>query len=170
MREIKLAALGIVCTLAACGGSVSSNGSIDAQAEALSKQINVSASFILANTGPDGKVTICHYPPGNRANAHTISVGMPAVEPHVRLHGDTIGPCGSTDGGVGGEGGPGGPPGGPGGPGGPPGNPGGDGSDGGSPGSPGGPGTPGGGTDGGSSGGPGGGGSGSQDAGIPIPT
>lgn len=39
------------------------------------------------------KVTICHYPPGNPANVQTITVGEPAVDPHVRLHGDTIGPC-----------------------------------------------------------------------------
>jgi hypothetical protein len=39
------------------------------------------------------KVTICHIPPGNPENRHTITVGAPAVEPHVRLHGDTIGEC-----------------------------------------------------------------------------
>jgi hypothetical protein len=38
-------------------------------------------------------VTICHYPPGNRDNAHTITVGEPAVEAHLRNHGDTLGPC-----------------------------------------------------------------------------
>ncbi|MCH9649800.1 MAG: hypothetical protein K0U98_16300 [Deltaproteobacteria bacterium] len=44
------------------------------------------------------KVTICHYPPGNPANVQTITIGEPAVEPHVRLHGDTIGPCDLGDG------------------------------------------------------------------------
>jgi hypothetical protein len=38
------------------------------------------------------KVTICHIPPGNPGNAHTITVGEPAVAAHV-AHGDTIGPC-----------------------------------------------------------------------------
>jgi hypothetical protein len=41
----------------------------------------------------DEQVTICHYPPGNPANAHTITVGASAVDAHVRNHGDTIGPC-----------------------------------------------------------------------------
>lgn len=39
------------------------------------------------------KVTICHIPPGNPANAHTITVGAPAVKAHVK-HGDTLGACG----------------------------------------------------------------------------
>lgn len=50
------------------------------------------------------KVTICHVPPGNPANAHTITVGAPAVKAHL-AHGDTIGACGSgVDGGGGGGG------------------------------------------------------------------
>jgi hypothetical protein len=40
----------------------------------------------------DGKVTICHIPPGNPENAHTISVGASAVAAHL-AHGDTLGPC-----------------------------------------------------------------------------
>ena len=39
------------------------------------------------------KVLICHIPPGNPENAHTICVGEPAVEPHLTLHGDSIGAC-----------------------------------------------------------------------------
>ena len=42
------------------------------------------------------KVLICHIPPGNPANAHSICVGESAVEPHQRLHGDGIGACGGT--------------------------------------------------------------------------
>jgi len=40
-----------------------------------------------------GKVTICHYPPGNPGNAHTITVGQPAVAAHIANHGDTLGAC-----------------------------------------------------------------------------
>ena len=40
------------------------------------------------------KVTICHIPPGNPGNAHTIVVGAPAVPAHLELHGDTLGECG----------------------------------------------------------------------------
>lgn len=39
------------------------------------------------------KVTICHRPPGNPGNAHTIRVGEPAAQAHMRNHGDTRGPC-----------------------------------------------------------------------------
>jgi hypothetical protein len=42
--------------------------------------------------GGVGKTTICHIPPGNPANAHTISVGNPAVKAHL-AHGDYIGAC-----------------------------------------------------------------------------
>ena len=41
---------------------------------------------------PAGKVVICHYPPGNPGNRHTIDVGQPAVSAHL-AHGDTLGPC-----------------------------------------------------------------------------
>jgi hypothetical protein len=38
-------------------------------------------------------VTICHIPPGNPANAHTITVGAPATSAHLD-HGDYLGTCG----------------------------------------------------------------------------
>ncbi len=41
----------------------------------------------------DGEgVTLCHVPPGNPDNAHTITVGAPAVRAHLR-HGDRLGAC-----------------------------------------------------------------------------
>ena len=48
-----------------------------------------------ANAGadPDHKVTICHYPPGNPANFHEITVDWSAVPAHVLLHGDVVGGC-----------------------------------------------------------------------------
>jgi len=47
------------------------------------------------NNDNDGKnkVTICHIPPGNPENAHTITVGEPAVITHMTKHGDTLGEC-----------------------------------------------------------------------------
>ena len=39
------------------------------------------------------KTTICHIPPGNPANAHTICVGNAAVPAHLRNHGDSVGSC-----------------------------------------------------------------------------
>ncbi len=41
------------------------------------------------------KVTICHVPPGNPANAHTISVGESAVSAHL-AHGDYTGACSTS--------------------------------------------------------------------------
>jgi len=46
----------------------------------------------------DGMVTLCHIPPGNPGNAHTISVGTRAVPAHL-AHGDSCGPC-EEDGGL----------------------------------------------------------------------
>ena len=37
-------------------------------------------------------VTLCHAPPGNPDNAHTVDVGAPAVPAHL-AHGDTEGAC-----------------------------------------------------------------------------
>jgi hypothetical protein len=44
---------------------------------------------------PDNKkkTTICHVPPGNPANAHTLCIGNAAVEAHLRNHPDYLGPC-----------------------------------------------------------------------------
>jgi hypothetical protein len=52
------------------------------------------------------KTTVCHIPPGNPSNAHTICVGNPAVPAHL-AHGDFLGTCSCTDAdaGVGGGGG-----------------------------------------------------------------
>ena len=47
------------------------------------------------------KVEICHAPPGNPDNAHTISVGASALDAHLK-HGDTQGAC--ADDGSGGHG------------------------------------------------------------------
>ncbi len=50
------------------------------------------ASAALAGGGQT-KVDVCHIPPGNPANWHTITVGQPAVNAHVTNHGDMIGTC-----------------------------------------------------------------------------
>jgi hypothetical protein len=43
--------------------------------------------------GNTKKTTICHIPPGNPGNAHTLCIGNPAVAPHLQHHGDYLGPC-----------------------------------------------------------------------------
>ncbi len=40
----------------------------------------------------DGKVDICHIPPGNPGNAHIINVSVNAVPAHL-AHGDLLGSC-----------------------------------------------------------------------------
>jgi len=44
-----------------------------------------------------GKVDICHIPPGNPANAHTINVSVNAIPAHL-AHGDSLGACGGGPG------------------------------------------------------------------------
>jgi len=43
-----------------------------------------------------GKVAICHIPPGNPDNAHTITVAAPAADAHL-AHGDYLGACEDAD-------------------------------------------------------------------------
>src|SRR5262249_60154746 len=47
-----------------------------------------------AATTASGKVAICHVPPGNPANAHSILVDASAVPAHL-AHGDYFGACGA---------------------------------------------------------------------------
>ena len=42
--------------------------------------------------GPYGKTVLCHVPPGNPRDSHTIAVGFRAQEAHL-AHGDSLGPC-----------------------------------------------------------------------------
>lgn len=49
-----------------------------------------------ASAAKQEKVTICHVPPGNPDNAHTIIVGAPSVPAHL-AHGDFVGACDDDD-------------------------------------------------------------------------
>jgi hypothetical protein len=44
--------------------------------------------------GSNGKVDICHIPPGNPDNSHTLNVSPNAVKAHL-AHGDYLGACGT---------------------------------------------------------------------------
>ena len=48
------------------------------------------------NSNGDGMVTLCHIPPGNPDNAHTITMGANAAPGHL-AHGDHCGPCEEDD-------------------------------------------------------------------------
>ena len=50
-------------------------------------------SLTAMNRVDDGpKVTICHIPPGNPANAHSITISINALAAHL-AHGDSEGAC-----------------------------------------------------------------------------
>lgn len=51
------------------------------------------ASIGVAAAGSAAKVTICHVPPGDPGNAHTITIGEPALTAHLGNHPDFLGPC-----------------------------------------------------------------------------
>jgi hypothetical protein len=55
------------------------------------------ASHDCADHNTDGQVTMCHIPPGNPNNAHTITVSENAVAAHL-AHGDYCGSCEADDG------------------------------------------------------------------------
>lgn len=54
--------------------------------------VSVLATFG-ATTAMAGKQSICHIPPGNPANFHTITVSDNAADKHIEKHGDLIGSC-----------------------------------------------------------------------------
>jgi len=61
-----------------------------AQREENKKDIQEFSDSTIVTTS---STTICHVPPGNPGNAHTISIGIPAVRAHFANHNDTSGPC-----------------------------------------------------------------------------
>ena len=84
------AVLAALCTMlmGGCGGS-------DTSEENGSNPV-LSGDELNGATSEDssGKITICHVPPGNPANAHTIVVGASAWKGHSRHPGDHLGACG----------------------------------------------------------------------------
>ncbi|MGC4119206.1 MAG: hypothetical protein QM765_32500 [Myxococcales bacterium] len=68
-----------------------------------SETSSVSDSLAYLGTAEDcaneGKVLVCHVPPGNPANAHSICIDEAAVKAHQKNHGDELGAC-PRDGGV----------------------------------------------------------------------
>jgi hypothetical protein len=52
----------------------------------------LSFSFSEGNTKNGDKIAICHIPPGNPANVHTIVISVNALPAHL-AHGDAIGDC-----------------------------------------------------------------------------
>lgn len=65
--------------------------------------LGLGGSSVTLTLGDDGSVAvsdqfkICHYPPGNPENAHTLTISENAWPAHQK-HGDTLGPCSGDDG------------------------------------------------------------------------
>jgi hypothetical protein len=96
MRVLNRFAGAAMLLLAACGGTPEVTGDDSAATVAAA-----ATAFVCQPGVPDPracdpsdskKTTICHLPPGNPANAHTLCVGTPAVRAHLD-HGDRLGSC-----------------------------------------------------------------------------
>lgn len=77
----------LALVMAACTASQSS----DEQLLSGTCQVNVPDPRACDPTDTK-KTTVCHIPPGNPDNAHTICVGNAAVPAHLD-HGDFVGTC-----------------------------------------------------------------------------
>jgi hypothetical protein len=77
------------------GGDVSEQSNLAALAACHLNDGSVEPSAHLHACDPSDhhKTTICHIPPGNPANAHTLCIGNAAVPAHLQNHGDTLGAC-----------------------------------------------------------------------------
>jgi len=60
------------------------------------KEFSDDAVVTSSSSSSVGKVTICHIPPGNIENAHTITIGKPALKAHL-AHNDVLGSCDDAD-------------------------------------------------------------------------
>jgi len=131
MKTFTVSILTVIAALAlsACGSSndqSTSTGGLNSIIDP-NQQVNLSTRPQLSDTETDpsvavpyacgnGGVMICHFPPGNPNNRHSICIGQPAVAHHIKEHqrdnvGDYLGSCegdgdgtgstgGSTDGGA----------------------------------------------------------------------
>jgi chromosome segregation ATPase len=86
MKETSILLLTVLLT----GTLVNSTGFVFAQTNSTSPSNSTSSES--EDSEQEEKVTICHIPPGNEDNPHTITIGESALEAH-QAHGDTIGEC-----------------------------------------------------------------------------
>jgi hypothetical protein len=90
--------LSVICavTLAlySCGGDKASSPTASSPTAAVQAARANGGEGSVSAQAAEPKVTICHVPPGNPDNAHTITIGAPAVPAHLANHdGDAVGPC-----------------------------------------------------------------------------
>jgi hypothetical protein len=101
MSILRVLCLASMVSFAACSGGTSSVNQADSMDDA-----NPGPACVVGQPDPRAcdpadtfKTTVCHIPPGNPANEHTICVGNAAVPAHM-AHGDFLGSCCGTGGGV----------------------------------------------------------------------
>lgn len=93
MSVIRIFCITGVLLVSACGGVVSVDQSANTVDDDAAQVCTPGAPDPRACDPADTKkTTICHIPPGNPANAHTLCVGNPAVPAHL-AHGDFLGSC-----------------------------------------------------------------------------
>ncbi|MBC7977679.1 MAG: hypothetical protein H7138_22100 [Myxococcales bacterium] len=83
-------------TLAGCSipdGTAQRNAELRACGLHNDPSITLDVDLHACPAGTTKKTTICHVPPGNPANVHTLCVGNSAVRAHVDNHGDLLGAC-----------------------------------------------------------------------------
>ena len=97
MTALRMLCLASLVSVAACGGQAGSVNQADSMDDA-----NPGPACVPGQPDPRAcdpadtmKTTVCHIPPGNPANMHTICVGNPAVPAHM-AHGDFLGSCCGT--------------------------------------------------------------------------
>jgi hypothetical protein len=91
-----LVGLGFIAFLLGCATSDDSTAAIRAELAACGLDdgsIEHGGRLHACDPNDHKKTTICHIPPGNPANAHTICVGNAAVPAHLNNHGDHVGAC-----------------------------------------------------------------------------
>lgn len=81
-------------------GAAVGGGALGGSARASDNAKDEGASGEDSGAGEDntGKITICHVPPGNPANAHTLTVSVNGWNGHQNHPGDFIGACDGSDG------------------------------------------------------------------------
>jgi hypothetical protein len=95
MRTFKLVVvLGALAGASGCGGGLGPEEASEPATTGPLMEPCMSAPAPEPVSQAGGSSVICHIPPGNPENAHTLTVGAAAVSAHLG-HGDSLGACGS---------------------------------------------------------------------------
>lgn len=93
VRSLSVVALAAAALTLACGLGTQEDPTLRLTGTESEPLTSVDENGVVTYSCEDGKVLICHIPPGNPDNAHTICVGSPAVKAHVKHHEDLDRAC-----------------------------------------------------------------------------